>query len=366
VATQDAELRENYYKGTVNTAKNFFLFMAEETREWMSKLGVKTLEELVGRVDLLEIFDGVTEKQRKLDLSPLLHTDKLLESKPQTCRILRNSPFDQGHLAEKMVEDILYAIEAKTGGEFKYNIGNCDRSIGARLSGEIAKRHGNQGMIDAPIKLKLKGVAGQSLGVWNAGGLNIYLCGDANDYVGKGMAGGKIVIFPPKESKFVSYTAPILGNTCLYGATAGKLFAAGCAGERFAVRNSGAHAVIEGAGHHCCEYMTGGIVVILGSVGPNFGAGMTGGFAYVLDENKTFVDSYNMELVEIQRITTESTENHRLHLEAMITEFVRETGSVWGQEILDNFENFIRKFWLVKPKAASLRKLLAHTHVESQ
>ena len=366
VATQDAGLRENYYKGTVNTAKNFFLFMAEETREWMSRLGVKTLEELVGRVDLLEIFDGVTEKQRKLDLSPLLYTDKLLESKPQTCGILRNAPFDQGGLAEKMVEDILSAIETKTGGEFKYNIGNCDRSIGARLSGEIAKRHGNQGMIDAPIKLKLEGVAGQSLGVWNAGGLNIYLRGDANDYVGKGMAGGKIVISPPKESKFISCTAPILGNTCLYGATAGKLFAAGCAGERFAVRNSGAHAVIEGAGHHCCEYMTGGIVVVLGSVGPNFGAGMTGGFAYVLDENKTFVDSYNMELVEIQRITTESTESHRLHLEAMITEFVSETGSVWGQEILSNLENFIRKFWLVKPKAASLHKLLAHTHVESQ
>jgi glutamate synthase (NADPH/NADH) large chain len=130
-----------------------------------------------------------------------------------------------------MVEDILSAIETKTGGEFKYNIDNYDRSIGARLSGEIAKRHGNQGMIDAPIKLKLEGVAGQSLGVWNAGGLNIYLCGDANDYVGKGMAGGKIVIFPPKESKFISYTAPILGNTCLYGATAGKLFAAGCAGR---------------------------------------------------------------------------------------------------------------------------------------
>ena len=366
VATQDAGLRENYYKGTVNTAKNFFLFMAEETREWMSKLGVKTLEELVGRVDLLEIFDGVTEKQKKLDLSPLLHTDELLESKPQTCGILRNAPFDQGGLAEKMVEDILSAIETKTGGEFKYNIGNCDRSIGARLSGEIAKRYGNQGMIDTPIKLTLEGVAGQSLGVWNAGGLNIYLRGDANDYVGKGMAGGKIVIFPPKESKFISYTAPILGNTCLYGATAGKLFAAGCAGERFAVRNSGAHAVIEGAGHHCCEYMTGGIVVVLGSVGPNFGAGMTGGFAYVLDENKTFVDSYNMELVEIQRITTESTESHRLHLEAMITEFVSETGSVWGQEILSNLENFIRKFWLVKPKAASLHKLLAHTHVESQ
>jgi glutamate synthase (NADPH/NADH) large chain len=366
VATQDSELRENYYRGTVNTAKNFFLFMAEETREWMSKLGVKTLEELVGRVDLLEILDGVTSKQKKLDLSPILHTDSFLESKPQTCKISRNIPFDEGKLAEEIVADILPSIEGKKGGEFRYKINNCDRSIGARLSGEIAKRYGNLGMIGKPIKLILNGIAGQSLGVWNAGGLDIYLFGDANDYVGKGMAGGKIVISPPKESRFASNTAPIIGNTCLYGATAGKLFAAGCAGERFAVRNSGSHAVIEGAGHHCCEYMTGGIVVVLGSVGPNFGAGMTGGFAYVLDEKKTFVDSYNMELVEIQRITNESTESHRSHLETMIIEFVEETGSVWGQEILDNFDNFIRKFWLVKPKAASLHKLLAHTHIESQ
>jgi glutamate synthase (NADPH/NADH) large chain len=209
-------------------------------------------------------------------------------------------------------------------------------------------------------------VAGQSLGVWNAGGLNIYLRGDANDYVGKGMAGGKIVISPPEGSNFPSNQAPIIGNTCLYGATSGKLYAAGCAGERFAVRNSGAHAVIEGAGHHCCEYMTGGIVVVLGPVGSNFGAGMTGGFAYVLDKSNSFVDSYNMELVEIQRITTESTEGYRSHVESMIVEFVAETSSVWGQEILDNFDDFIRKFWLVKPKAASLKKLLAHTHAEPQ
>jgi len=366
VATQDKELRENYYKGTVETAKNFFLFMAEETREWMARLGVRTMEELVGRVDLLEIFEGNTEKQKKLDLSPILHTDALLDSKPQTCQVIKNAPFDKGRLAEEMVADILPAVESKKGGEFSYNISNCDRSIGARLSGEIAKRYGNQGMADVPIKLMLHGVAGQSLGVWNAGGLNIHLCGDANDYVGKGMAGGKIVIAPPKDSNFSSNVTPVMGNTCLYGATSGKLFAAGLAGERFAVRNSGAQAVIEGAGHHCCEYMTGGVIVVLGSVGSNFGAGMTGGFAYVLDENKSFVDSYNMELVEIQRITTESTEGYRVHLEAMIAEFVAETASAWGQEILDNFEGFIRKFWLVKPKAASLEKLLAHTRAESQ
>jgi len=366
VATQDQQLRDEYYKGTVETAKNFFLFMAEETREWLARLGLKTLGELVGRVDLLEVLPGNTDKQKKLDLSPIIYTDEYLESKPQTCQVAQNTPFDKGQLAEKMVADILPNIEAKQGGEFSYNVSNCDRSIGARLSGEIAKRYGNTGMADAPVKLMLNGVAGQSLGVWNAGGLDIYLRGDANDYVGKGMAGGKIVIAPPEGNTLISRDAPIVGNTCLYGATSGKLFAAGTTGERFAVRNSGAHAVVEGAGHHCCEYMTGGVIVVLGATGPNFGAGMTGGFAYVLDEDRTFVDKYNMELVEIQRITSEATEAHRYHLESMITEFVAETSSEWGQEILDNFEYFVSNFWLVKPKAASLQKLLEHTHAAPQ
>jgi len=366
VATQDQHLRDEYYKGTVETAKNFFRFMAEETREWMSRLGVQTLGELVGRVDLLEILSGNTDKQQKLDISPIIYTDELLESKPQTCQVAQNTPFDEALLAEQMVADILPAIKAKQGGEFSYEVSNCDRSIGARLSGEIAMLHGNQGMADAPIKLKLTGVAGQSLGVWNAGGLDIYLSGDANDYVGKGMAGGKIVIAPPEDSKFSSNDAPIIGNTCLYGATGGKLYAAGRTGERFAVRNSGAHTVVEGAGHHCCEYMTGGVVAVLGPTGPNFGAGMTGGFAYVLDEQRSFVDLYNMELVEIQRITSEATEAYRHHLEGMITEFVAETGSAWGQKILDNFEYFVGKFWLVKPKAASLQGLLEHTRAAPQ
>ena len=366
VATQDKTLREQYYLGTVEMARNFFRFMAEETREWMSRLGVRSLEELVGRVDLLEVLHGVTEKQKKLDLSPIIYTDELLQSKPQTCQVPRNTPFDKGYLAERMVEDILPAIEAKSGGEYHYSVSNCDRSIGARLSGEIAKRHGNQGMADAPVKLNLHGVAGQSLGVWNAGGLDIYLRGDANDYVGKGMAGGKIVIAPPEASRFSSNQAPIIGNTCLYGATGGKLYAAGRAGERFAVRNSGCIAVVEGAGHHCCEYMTGGVVVVLGNTGPNFGAGMTGGFAYVLDEERTFVDRYNMELVDIQRITSEATEAYRHNLESLIKDFVEETGSAWGQQVLENLESFLNKFWLVKPKAASLQSLLEHTRAAPQ
>ena len=358
VATQDQKLREEYYKGTVEMAMNFFRFMAEETREWMAKLGVRTLAELVGRVDLLEVLPGATDKQQKLDLSPIIYTDDLLASKPQTCQVDKNQPFDHGELAEQMVADILPAIEAGTGGEFSYTVGNCDRSIGARLSGEIALRHGNLGMADNPVKLNLNGVAGQSLGVWNAGGLHIYLEGDANDYVGKGMAGGKLVLSPPRNSEFASHEASIMGNTCLYGATGGQLFASGCAGERFAVRNSGAHAVIEGAGAHCCEYMTGGVVIVLNTPGRNFGAGMTGGHAYVLDPHNDFVDRYNNELVEICRISDEPTEAHRNFLRGKIEEFVVETDSARGQDILDNFEAYVSRFWLVKPKAANLFGLL--------
>ena len=265
-----------------------------------------------------------------------------------------------------MVEQTLPSIEAQTGGSFDFNVGNCDRSIGARLSGEIAKRYGNTGMSQSPIRLNLKGVAGQSLGVWNAGGLEIYLEGDANDYVGKGMAGGKLVLRPPQNSTFASNETPIMGNTCLYGATGGKIFAAGKVGERFAVRNSGAVAVAEGAGDHCCEYMTGGIVTILGATGYNFGAGMTGGFAYVLDMNRDFVDRYNMELVDIQRITTEATESHRVFLKNMISDHVKETGSQWGENIINNFSDYAPRFWLVKPKAASLSSLLAQAHANPQ
>ncbi|MFA5631853.1 MAG: glutamate synthase large subunit [Porticoccaceae bacterium] len=361
VATQDARLRADHYVGTVEMAMNFFRFVAEETREWLARLGVRTLEELIGRVDLLEILPGSTAKQHKLDLRPIVHSDELLADKPQFCTRSRNEPFDKGLLAERMVADMLPAISSTSGGEFSYTISNCDRAIGARLSGEIAKRHGNQGMADSPLRLNLSGVAGQSLGVWNAGGLDIYLRGDANDYVGKGMAGGKIVVSPPEGSRFSTKDTPIIGNTCLYGATGGRLYASGIAGERFGVRNSGAIGIVEGAGDHCCEYMTGGIVVVLGDTGYNFGAGMTGGFAYVLDEHRTFADRINMELVEAQRITRENAEAYRHHLEFLIGQFAADTNSAWGREILENFSDFARKFWLVKPKAASLARLWENT-----
>lgn len=366
VATQDESLRRDHYIGTVEMAMNFFRLLAEETREWLARLGVSRLQDLIGRVDLLEILPGETPRQQGLDLSPILHSDDYLAQKPQFCMQPRNQPFDKGILAERMVAEMLPAIENRSGGIFHYRISNCDRSIGARISGEIARRHGNQGMADQPIRVYLRGVAGQSLGVWNAGGLEIYLSGDANDYVGKGMTGGKIVITPPEGSRFQSREAPIIGNTCLYGATGGKLFAAGRAGERFAVRNSGSHAVVEGAGDHCCEYMTGGVVVVLGETGNNFGAGMTGGFAYVLDEQRRFYDRVNSELVDVHRITAENVEAYRYFLVNMLREYVDATNSAWGKEIVENFDDYVSKFWLVKPKAASLGSLLENTHAAPQ
>jgi glutamate synthase (NADPH/NADH) large chain len=359
VATQNDKLREDHFVGDVERVVNFFRFVAEETREWMASLGVSKLEDLIGRVDLLEHLDGSTEKQSALNLQPITWVDETAVDQPQFCEVDRNPPFDQGEKAALILSEVLPAVEAKRGGEFSFSITNCDRSIGARISGEIAKRYGNAGMEESPITLKLEGTAGQSFGVWNAGGLHMYLAGDCNDYVGKGMAGGKLVVYPPKGSQFESKNASIIGNTCLYGATGGRLFASGCAGERFAVRNSGAHAVIEGAGDHCCEYMTGGCITVLGETGLNFGAGMTGGMAFVLDETRAFPDRYNHELVEIHRISGEAAEAHRHFLRDNIEEFVAETGSAWGQHILDNFADYVGRFWLVKPKAADFNQLIA-------
>ncbi len=358
VATQRDDLRSEHYVGTVEMAMNFFRFIAQETREWMARLGVRSIDELVGRVDLLQAIDGETEKQANLDLSPIIYTDDLIKSKPSHCEVKQNTPFDEGLLAERMVEEILPTIEANKGGEFSFELTNCDRSTGARLSGEIAKRYGNQGMEANPVVLKLTGIAGQSFGVWNAGGLHMYLEGDANDYVAKGMAGGKIVIRPPEGSEFKSNETSIIGNTCLYGATGGKLFAAGRAGERCGVRNSGAKVVVEGAGDHCCEYMTGGQVTILGETGVNFGAGMTGGFAYVLDSNDAFEKRYNPELIDVHSLSQSELSAHVDNLRGIITEFVEETASEWGQYLLDNFDQMSAKFLLVKPKAADIDKLL--------
>ena len=358
VATQNETLRSQHFIGLPQMVMNYFQFVARETREWLAKLGVRSLQELIGRTDLLEVLPGTTTKQQKLDLQPLLSSAGVAKDKPQFCVTPKNAPYDKGELAEQMLVDIKSAITNKTGGSFSYEVRNIHRSIGARLSGEIARHHGNYGMSDKPIRLHLQGSAGQSFGVFNAGGLEMTLQGDANDYVGKGMAAGKLTIYPSPESEFATQDASIIGNTCLYGATGGELFAAGRAGERFAVRNSGGVAVVEGVGDHGCEYMTGGVVVVLGETGLNFAAGMTGGLAYVLDSDNTFAERYNPELVELVRIDGSDMSAVALHLKGLIEDHVRETGSAWANQILDHFERMIKHFWLVKPKASSLDGLL--------
>ena len=358
IATQHNVLRSKYFTGLPEMVINYFRFVAEEVREILASLGVRTLAELIGRTGYLEVQSGVTPRQRKLDLTPILSSGGLAEDVPQFCLTPSNAPFDRGELAERMVSDMFGAIENKSGGEWHYELSNFNRSIGARLSGEIARRWGNYGMEDAPLTVRCSGNAGQSFGVWNAGGLNLYLEGDANDYVGKGMAAGRIVLRHPRGARFVAKDTIIMGNTCLYGATGGELYAAGLAGERFAVRNSGAVAVIEGAGDHCCEYMTGGAVCVLGRTGINFGAGFTGGFAYVLDLERNFVDRYNHELIDISRIHPEAMQSHVQHLEALLERHVAETASVWAEQIVNDLRTFLPKFWVVKPKAASIDSLI--------
>jgi len=329
VATQHKVLRMRHFNGNVDKVMNYMKFIAEDVRHHMAALGVRSMDELIGRNRFLKPSKGVTSRQAKLDLTPLLSDGGVPDSAPRFCTVPKNDPYDRGLLAEQMVQDCQHAIRTKSGGDFHYQLKNINRSIGARLSGEIAKLHGDRGMADAPINLHCTGTAGQSFGVWNAGGLNLYLDGDANDYVGKGMAGGKIVLRPPADANYRGRDSAIIGNTCLYGATGGALYAAGLAGERFAVRNSGATAVVEGIGDHGCEYMTGGCVVVLGRTGVNFGAGMTGGIGFVFDQNNVFVDRYNHELIDIHRLHSESMERHRNFLYQTIEDHVRETGSTF-------------------------------------
>lgn len=354
VATQDERLRSQYFTGLPERVENFFRLLTEEVRMWLARLGVRSLDQIVGRTELLQQIDYSPRPGVRVDLSRLLAGARIDQAGTCAAQRLYASP---DSLAVQLESELAQAIASKAGGEHRYLIHNTDRSIGTRLSGHIARAHGNHGMDDAPIQLRFRGSAGQSFGAFNAGGLNMELEGEANDYVGKGMAGGRLVVRPPRGARFEARNTVILGNTCLYGATGGELYAAGRAGERFGVRNSGALAVVEGAGDHCCEYMTDGVVMVLGRTGLNFGAGFTGGLAYVLDMDRDFVDRYNHELIDIHRISAEGFENYRQHIHTLIQRHRELTGSIWAQQILDEFRDYIGKFWLVKPKAASIESL---------
>ena len=354
IATQDAQLRSEHFKGLPERVIAYFRFVAEEVRELLSELGAASLAEIIGRTELLAVTADLHERHRGLDLSPLLADGGAPAAAPRHSGPPQPPHQSRNELAERIAADS-ESLLAAGGGTLAYRIDNTDRAIGGRLAGQLA-RHPVE--LTTPLRLDLTGSAGQSLGAWCLPGMEIRVAGEANDYVGKGMHGGVIVLRQPRDAAWDTETAPIAGNVCLYGATGGRFFAAGRVGERFAVRNSGAIGVVEGIGDHGCEYMTDGVALILGPTGRNFGAGMTGGFAYVLDSERRFFDRINNELIDIHRIDGEAMEAHIYYLRELLREHVEWTDSVWGTEVLERLREYLPLFWLVKPKAAGIGDLI--------
>ncbi len=340
IATQDEKLR-THYQGSVDAVVSYMQNVAQEVREILSKLGYRSLEEVIGNTTLIRVIEN--EKAKKFDLSFVLSNVDGINTKQK-----RNDPWDKNVFEKEVYEEVKQVIENPSEPvSVQHRINNTNRAFGAYISGMIAEKFGDNGLPQKDIiKINLTGNAGQSLGAFISHGMFIHLTGNANDYVGKGMKGGRIVIVPENINKLKS----IAGNTCLYGATGGKLFVAGKVGERFAVRNSGALAVVEGTGDHPCEYMTGGTVVVLGETGINFGAGMTGGAAFVYDEHLNFFDKVNMELVKLDRIDTDEGEEARQYLRSILKSYYFRTQSPRAKKILDNFLAEMRFFWLVTPK----------------
>ena len=344
VCTQDEDLRKKF-TGTPEKVVNLFTFIAEEVREILAELGFKNLNEIVGRTDLLKQISRGKSDLDDLDLSPLLlQADPGENPRYGSFDLINKVP---PTLDEKIYEEIKNLIGQKNKIEKSFVIKNTHRAVGARLSHYIYKKFKKEKMEDNFITINLSGSAGQSLGAFGIKGLKINLVGDSNDYVGKSLSGATIVVKPPEESNLISYENTIIGNTVLYGATSGKLFAAGQAGERFAVRNSGAEAVVEGCDSNGCEYMTGGTVVILGKIGDNFGAGMTGGMAFIYDPNQEFESFVNPNSVIWQKPETDYWKNY---LKKLINEHLRETQSIIAKKIIENFEKELKNFHQVCPK----------------
>ena len=323
---------------------NFMLGVADEVRVILANLGHKSLNDIIGRPELLQPVDLADyPKTGTLDLSEILTPADPTGTQPRYHLQKRNNR-DDISLDDQILEDAKEAISQKTSIQLSYAIRNTHRTVGAKLSGEIARHYGDAGLPDRTIQCDFKGSAGQSFGAFCISGVQFALTGEANDYVGKGMAGGEIIIKPAPTARFLTYENTIIGNTVLYGATGGTLYAAGRAGERFCVRNSGATAVVEGVGDHGCEYMTAGTVVILGETGRNFGAGMTGGTAYVLDEKQQFEKKYNSDWVKLEKVTNETDIKN---LMALIQNHVAYTGSEHAEKILTNWEDLLSHFWKV-------------------
>jgi glutamate synthase (NADPH/NADH) large chain len=371
VATQDPELRKRF-TGQPEHVVNYFFFVAEEVREYMAQMGFRKFEDMVGRVDMLDTRKGIDHwKAKGLDFSKILYQPKLAGAAIRHCET-------QDHGLTKALDHELIAkakpaLDNRKPVQFEVLVRNVNRTVGAMLSGEVAKRYGHAGLPDDTIHIKLKGTAGQSFGAWLAHGVTLELEGDANDYVGKGISGGRIVVYPSIEANIKPEENIIAGNTVLYGAIGGECYLRGVAGERFAVRNSGALAVVEGVGDHGCEYMTGGTVVVLGQAGRNFAAGMSGGIAFVLDEAGDFRKRCNMAMVELEAVPAEEAavavagdmagelETHGRvnvnHLEqrdidilrTLITRHLHYTGSARAKEILDNFSRYLPQFVKIMP-----------------
>ncbi len=346
VATQNPELRKNF-KGKPEYVENFMKFIAEELREYMAALGVRTVDELVGRTDLLKVKESLSERQREIDLTQILTNP--YEGSKVKCTFDPKQVYDfelEKTLDERvLVKQLQKAIDAGQKRSIEVDVSNTDRSLGTILGSEITKKLGDNVEEDT-YRVLCKGAGGQSFGAFIPKGLTLELVGDSNDYFGKGLSGGKLIVYPPAGSTFEASENIIIGNVALYGATSGKAFINGVAGERFCVRNSGASAVVEGVGDHGCEYMTGGRVVVLGPTGKNFAAGMSGGIAYVLDEGNDLYKRLNKEMVSSGEITSKYDV---LELKAMIQEHVALTNSEKGKRILDNFGEYLPKFKKIIP-----------------
>ena len=344
VCTQDVKLREKF-TGTPDKVVNLFTFIATEVREILAELGFKSLNEIIGRTDLLKQVSKGSSNLDDLDLNPLfVQADPGNNKRYCENQIINEVP---DTLDQKIWPEIEKKIDKKEKIEKKFIIQNTNRAVGTRISHYLYKKYGNEKLNDGFLSLNFKGSAGQSFGAFGIKGLSLNIEGDANDYVGKGLSGATISIKLPEESNLVSHQNTIIGNTVLYGATSGKLFAAGKAGERFAVRNSGAISVVEGCDSNGCEYMTGGSVIILGEVGDNFAAGMTGGMAFVYDLNKQFHKKVNPETVVWQTPETEYWINY---LKNLVKEHFEQTNSKISKNIIENFKQEVFNFLQVCPK----------------
>ncbi|KAI8377700.1 uncharacterized protein BYT42DRAFT_605319 [Radiomyces spectabilis] len=346
IATQDPVLRQKF-QGSPDHVINFFYYVAEELRQIMARLGFRTVDEMVGRADMLKVDESLRNfKTANLDLSPILTPASSLRPDVPNHQTIKQRHNLHTRLDNYFIEEAEPALERKEHVLIDAQVVNTDRALGATLSYHVSKRHGEKGLPHDTIHVCLTGSAGQSFGAFLAPGIFFELEGDSNDYVGKGLSGGKIAIYPPRNSSFVPNENIIVGNVCLYGATSGQAFISGIAAERFCVRNSGAWAVCEGVGDHGCEYMTGGRVVILGSTGRNFAAGMSGGIAYVLDLAGDFKENVNTEMVEVEAVSqSEQVEE----LRSMIQDHYAHTSSPIARQVLDHFEEYLGKFSMVMP-----------------